>query len=186
MGVAGGQRIEVLEVGQVLSWRQVLARWRDPDFADWFSGVLASAPWPAFFWECAPLTVAHIDQSFAFVLVESRSLDGVVADPVAFSEWFAPGRRAVVFGNLGGDATLVAPCPDAELLGRAHLADFVRHGTVGDQRALWSAVADAVEAALDRRPLWLSTSGLGVSYLHIRLDRRPKYYTYAPYRSAPA
>lgn len=31
-------------------------------------------------------------------------------------------------------------------------------------------------------PLWVSTSGLGVSWLHVRLDSRPKYYTYAPYK----
>jgi len=32
---------------------------------------------------------------------------------------------------------------------------------------------------------WLSTSGLGIAWLHVRLDERPKYYTHAPYRSPP-
>lgn len=31
-------------------------------------------------------------------------------------------------------------------------------------------------------PIWLSTSGLGVYWLHMRLDRRPKYYTYEPFK----
>lgn len=30
--------------------------------------------------------------------------------------------------------------------------------------------------------LWCSTSGLGVYWLHIRLDQYPKYYTYRPYK----
>lgn len=32
-------------------------------------------------------------------------------------------------------------------------------------------------------PRWLSTSGLGVSYLHVRIDSRPKYYSFDEYRN---
>ncbi len=28
------------------------------------------------------------------------------------------------------------------------------------------------------KPVWFSTSGMGVAWLHFRLDKRPKYYTY--------
>ena len=48
--------------------------------------------------------------------------------------------------------------------------------------ALWRAVGDALRTRLGSRPTWVSTSGLGVSWLHVRLDRLPKYYTHAPYR----
>ena len=30
-------------------------------------------------------------------------------------------------------------------------------------------------------PLWVSTAGLGVSWLHVRLDARPKYYRHDAY-----
>ena len=29
---------------------------------------------------------------------------------------------------------------------------------------------------------WLSTHGLGVSYLHVRIDKYPKYYSFTEYR----
>jgi NADH:ubiquinone oxidoreductase subunit len=32
------------------------------------------------------------------------------------------------------------------------------------------------------QPVWLSTAGMGVAWLHVRLDDRPKYYGYSPYR----
>ena len=32
-------------------------------------------------------------------------------------------------------------------------------------------------------PVWVSTAGAGVSWLHVRLDDRPKYYGYQPYRN---
>ena len=31
------------------------------------------------------------------------------------------------------------------------------------------------------RPMWLSTCGTGVAWVHMRLDQRPKYYTYTPF-----
>jgi hypothetical protein len=42
-----------------------------------------------------------------------------------------------------------------------------------------------VRRALRRtgEPVWLSTNGDGVSWLHVRIDERPKYYTHGPYRT---
>lgn len=34
----------------------------------------------------------------------------------------------------------------------------------------------------DSHPVWFSTSGMGVPWLHFRLDHRPKYYTFTPYK----
>lgn len=34
-----------------------------------------------------------------------------------------------------------------------------------------------------KQRVWWSTSGLGVYYLHIRLDPRPKYYNWIPYKA---
>ena len=33
-------------------------------------------------------------------------------------------------------------------------------------------------------PTWLSTAGMGVSWLHVRLDSQPKYYGFAAYWAA--
>ncbi len=41
-------------------------------------------------------------------------------------------------------------------------------------------------ARLNSKPVWLSTAGAGVSWLHVRLDDKPKYYGHAPYRIPPA
>ena len=47
------------------------------------------------------------------------------------------------------------------------------------------AVGVEVRRALRRTgdPVWLSTNGDGVSWLHVRTDERPKYYTHGPYRT---
>jgi len=48
----------------------------------------------------------------------------------------------------------------------------------------WKLVGGAMERRLGPRPVWLSTAGGGVAWLHVRLDDRPKYYGYAQYRNA--
>ena len=47
---------------------------------------------------------------------------------------------------------------------------------------LWAAVGVAVKEALGEQPLWVSTSGLGVYWLHVRLDSSPKYFQHTPYK----
>lgn len=48
--------------------------------------------------------------------------------------------------------------------------------------SLWRAVSDAIARRIGPRPVWLSTAGAAVAWLHVRLDDRPKYYAYSPYR----
>lgn len=58
-----------------------------------------------------------------------------------------------------------------------------RQGEAED--ALLAQVAAAIHARWTERPdapLWVSTSGLGVPWLHVRLDDAPKYYTHRPFR----
>ena len=89
------------------------------------------------------------------------------------------------FWNLGRDALLVAPAPIADASVYSSLAAFVRGAPEEQQHALWQRVADAAREQLGEDPLWISTSGLGVYWLHVRLDSRPKYYTHGAYRREP-
>lgn len=136
--------------------------------------VLARSPFEAFAWETAPLHEASAGQPFATAIVDSPGLRRVQPDPSPFRRQL--GAAAVTtFANLGGDAVLVVPHPDAAP-GAAHLARFVREAPPDVVSALWIAVAEAVAAWPRSRPLWVSTAGLGVYWLHVRLDSTPKYY----------
>jgi hypothetical protein len=190
-------RIEVLETGRIrklsirkkeqpLSYEQTIRCWQhDAGFRTFFIALLADAPFPAYFWETPPVTVATVSRPFEFVLVDSPSLAGTQPDPSDFESHFAAtdaSEEIATFSNLGKDAFLIAPGPRASQSAYPHLAAFSRLAPVPQQQALWHAVGAAVEQRLNPHPLWLSTSGLSVAWLHVRLDSRPKYYTFAPYR----
>jgi hypothetical protein len=185
--VEGGQRVRLELNGQRLTfgrWLDALAS--DEKAADEYTGILAAAPWPAFFWEHPPLTSDRVDAPLEFVMLDAPRLAGLRGDPAPFAAPFAAsdGEPIVRFANLGGDAELVAPRPGPGEPAYPHLAAFVRRAPPATVRAFWRAVAAAIRPRLGTRPLWVSTSGLGVAWLHVRLDSVPKYYQFTPYRTA--
>ena len=180
-------RSRLLRDGEPLSWSDVVDRWQnDHSFRSFFISVLADAPFPAYFWETPPVTRTTMDRKFEFVLVDSRSLAGVRADEQAFAIHFAsakPGESVIEFPNLSGDATLVVPCPSEPVSAYSQISTFAREAPDDQQHQLWSMVGAALERQLSAQPVWLNTSGLGIYWLHIRLDSSPKYYTHEPYRN---
>ncbi len=177
----------LLRDGGPLSWSDVVDRWQnDQSFRRFFVSVLVEAPFPAYFWETPPVTDATISREFEFVLVDSKQLADVRTDQQAFSNHFAsaqPGASVIEFSNLGGDATLVVPCPCGPLSAYSQISTFARLAPDDQQHQLWTLVGATLERQLGAQPVWLSTSGLGIYWLHIRLDSKPKYYTHEPYRN---
>lgn len=155
----------------------------DADFAAWYTDLLLGSPFAAFFWEHPPLTVTNIEGEAEFVTVDAPMLAGLQPDVKPFRNYFA-GDDVVTFQNLGGDATLVVPSPAAARPGYAHLGAFLQNAPDHQVISMWQWVGRAVCRTLSAAPLWLSTSGLGVAWLHVRLDSTPKYYQHVPYKSA--
>jgi hypothetical protein len=183
-----GQKIIIKKDGRVVTFADVITGWSDDAvFRAFFCTQLAAAPYPAFFWEMPPIRRGQIDVPYECMLIPSGTLARMPPDETAFVDQFITTSNSVVtFPNLGGDAFLVAPEQIAAPECYAHLAEFVRTGPPTQQQALFQALGQAIEQFLkthDRR-IWISTSGLGVAWLHIRLDTYPKYYQYQPYALA--
>lgn len=157
----------------------------DPGFVDGLIRQLAAADFDAYLWETPPANEGARSQPFEFVVIDCPALTRP-ADPQPFAAQLAAATSMVArFANLGGDAELLAPTPVSEHTDYAHIGAFSRTAPGEQQHALWQAVGDAMRARVGTDPVWLSTSGLGVAWLHVRLDDRPKYYEHAPYRAAP-
>lgn len=169
-----------------VSYADVIHRWQnDADFRTFFIDLLVDSPFSAFRWETPPITTATASKPFEFVLLDSPDL-ARDPDPAAFAEHFiatVPGE-VVEFSNLARDAIMVVPCPDDPLSDYGHLAAFLRHSSEPQQHSLWELVGASMQRRLGSTPVWLSTAGGAVAWLHVRLDDRPKYYGYAPYRQS--
>lgn len=169
-----------------LSIAQFLEALEEESIAQSLRDLLNGLPLQAYFWELPALRKQTVGRPLEFVVTRSENLAGTRADWSDFREPLARAARhsdIAVFENLGGDALLVVPDPVSGDEPWAHLAAFARHAPDAIWGALFRETARAVTQRLSERPLWLSTSGTGVPWLHVRLDSRPKYYVYAPYRS---
>ena len=154
------------------------------EFRSFFTHSIQQAGYDSYFWEVPAVTSSTMDRPFEFVVVEGASLEFLRPDPKPFAEHFAthPKESVIAFPNLGGDALLVVPAPVASDVGcYTHLGRFLREAPASQIDAFWQTVGRSMKRRTSASPLWLSTAGMGVSWLHLRLDSRPKYYRHKAY-----
>jgi len=195
----------------VQTWAEMVSQAADDDSV--ISGLnhaIRSAPFSAVFFETPPVVnMTASSQPFEFVLMDAPDLQAVATDRPdrsAFAQHFKEAKVShkkdgdtmgddsdvvVAFDSLRGDARLVAPQPLAENHKcYAHLASFVRQAPGPQVAAVWRRAAleylQRLAAQQQQAPIWFSTSGMGVYWLHFRLDSVPKYYTYEPYKKLRA
>lgn len=156
----------------------------------------------AIFFECIPVnTETYSIRPFEFILLPAPTLARRYVDSTPFQDQFSrlipplSENPVISFENLGKDATLVVPGPPkglrTDLQYCTHLASFLASAEIEHRSALWRKLGcvfhqlmSQLEESNDARPIWLSTSGLGVSWLHIRIDKiQAKYYNHHPYKS---
>ena len=167
---------------RLLSFGDVAGLWcSDAEFCRAWVQALRGLAFASYCWECPPVCARDLHRRFECVFVASPLLARATADPEPFREHFAPGADVVGFASLRKDAWLIAPCPRSAV-DCTHLGRFMATATEVHAVALWRAVGEALQARVAATPLWLSTAGLGVSWLHVRLDSRPKYYRHDPYK----
>ena len=181
------KKLAVHQDGSAVSIDDVLhALTEDDSFQADLTRDIAGCGFQAVRFETPPATTSTLNSPFECVLVDSP---GLVRTPNAssFSRQFAaadPGASVIVFPNLGRDATMIVPRPITGNDPYTHLIDFLNNAPMPQVQELWSCVGKAMLSLVGETPLWLSTAGGGVPWLHVRIDKRPKYYTHKPYTAS--
>jgi len=155
---------------QELSFREVVELWADVHrdgslFRAFHCQLLSDIPFEAYKWE-------GLDRP---------------EDQTAFQNQFdnaEDSAQTIEFPNLGRNAILVVPRPCGQEVNHCHLASFLRTCGAQEESMLWKQAGKSMLARVSDKPVWLSTAGGGVAWLHIRLDDRPKYYGYRDYKSS--
>ncbi|CFW92774.1 Conserved protein of unknown function (coil coil domain) [endosymbiont DhMRE of Dentiscutata heterogama] len=176
--------------GEKLSWKSVISllRLKSRGFFPIFQGALKDAndKFPAYFWECPPVSKKTLDKPFEFVVIRSDNLNNVKQNWTSFGNHISNNsqKQACSFPGLSGDNILIIPIPKpGPELDFKNISQFTKNGPEEQQQALWQEVAEKLSEELSKsdRPRWLSTHGLGVPYLHVRICERPRYYHYKEY-----
>lgn len=161
-----------------------LKRLKDSEaFRNWYSNTLTACGFDAFFWENRPFTMSTLFKPYECNIVHSTYLASQAPDTRTFRDYFEKKEEVVSFMNLGNDARLIVPVPSSHGDDFAHLARFLRNADINHINTFWKTVADATLQRISQKPVWLSTSGLGVYWLHVRIDTYPKYYQTEEYKT---
>ena len=152
--------------------------------------------WPSYYFETKGVSSENASQiQFEFVIVNAPDLNRFVTSSgpnmQAFSSYWdnlSPGETCTSFPNLGGNALLVVPkaMPNTEPSTYTDLASFMRNAPEQEVTNFWIKSLQEYQGLLsppsNGQIVWFSTSGRGVSFLHVRFDQRPKYYSYVPFK----
>ena len=130
--------------------------------------VLMNIKYKAYFWECDRVI---LNKPFRFVIFNSKTLAKRKQDDDAFEGMINCSRNVILFPSLSKDIHLVVPCLKCYSTDYTSLATFSRTAKIKQQYMFWKKVGQNI-----KENDWVSTSGLGVSWLHIRISKRPKYY----------
>ena len=160
-----------------------------------FKRTLLDSGMQAYYFETPPMNKnsANLD-NFEFVLLETSGDLASRPDPGPFYSHFEklhPSENVAVFQSLGKDSTLVAPRPPLDHSDQryyGHLAAFMQNPDKRRVNEFWQKVGVTGLDLMKKdpgKPIWMSTSGRGVSWLHLRFDTRPKYYQYEAYKVTP-
>lgn len=178
-------RFRILQDKQLLSFQEIFHLWANSvEFRIFYIDLLATASFPAFYWEHPGLRTSLLAQPYEFVLLISNSLEKRTLNKTAFADFFNTEELVVNFDNLGRNARLIVPTPVGEVEDNKHLGKFIRTNKSAQQQLLFQKIGPLMLKRVDaEKTVWLNTAGNGVIWLHIRLDSRPKYYKTQVYKN---
>lgn len=173
----------ITEEGSTISNQQFLQLLENKSsFRSFYNEFLIELGYEAFFWENKPMMKSNMDAKYECNIINTDFLFGKSPDVQTFRSYFKEDRQVVTFPNLGNDAQLIAPCPVEHNEGYAHIGAFIREAPESQMQEFWQTVGKEMLNHIQNKPLWLSTSGLGVFWLHARVDSYPKYYQTEEYK----
>jgi len=176
-------RYKVTENGLPLPYSKVFEHINSSvKFREKLINTLQNCEFDSFFWEVKPFNKKSLSDKFEFVLVEGGNLKNIESDNTPFIKYFNTEEQVVSFDNLGKDAYLIVPTPQSTTCNYAHFASFLRTANRQQIHRFFIKISEAYQARISDAPMWLSTAGLGVHWLHVRFDSRPKYYRFKPYK----
>jgi hypothetical protein len=185
----GVRRFHIGEPGRMSFRRFFELMASQVDFQRFLSQLLRESRLSSYLFEMPPVKASNIDSPVEFVLLPGPLMTGA-PDRHAYEEYFAwplaRSRGVVSFPNLGKDAVMVVPAPAHASSDYKDLRSFLESAPKEQQGSLWSELGSQVLSHISVRAIWVSVAGGGIPWLHFRLDDRPKYYRYAPYRNERA
>ncbi len=186
--VSGSENKNTLHIysnGNPLSFKDVIARWKkDEEFHDFYRDLLIEFGGTGCFWEHPPISKFNENDTYEVTIIKTSSFEGRLADCTPFLSQVTNNEKFISFENLSKSAKLLIPNPNVFDNNCRDLIEFLTNAERRDISVFFVRIGSLIdeEISVDSSYRYLSTHGLGVIWLHVRLDLRPKYYHHRPYK----
>lgn len=177
-------RFKLKQEDQFLSFQKVFDLWRESsEFTCFYVSLLEEGEYSGLFWEHPPLTLIDLNQDYECIIYRTHAFDKKSVDEDAFKDFISSNHLITSFPNLGKNAMLIAPTKQNEAACYKHFGIFLQQAGKEQILALFQEIGKlTLEQINEKEQIWLNTSGMGVFWLHIRLDTIPKYYKTKRYK----
>lgn len=189
-------KIEIIEQGENtvrfrvkngelnLCFEDVFELWAsNSKFVEFYKDELIKLNYEAFYWEHPAIKKEFLNKKYECILQRSRPLEHLPIDESAFIDYINSKEQAADFMNLGKNARLIVPTKKTDKEIYNHMSKFIRLAAQEQIIELFKRVGNSILEKIESKKLiWLNTAGLGVIWLHIRMDTIPKYYKTTRYK----
>ena len=158
--------------------------WKDK-INDWKKGKYLTYPKKIkkpFFYETSCIS-KKMNEKYKEKFIETNKFNRVKQNHSVFEKNIkkSKNKNVISFYNLSKTSLLIVPYPkknkDKTYKNYKTLKNFIDNSSEEQQIKFWKKVASGIKRMLKKNDkIWVSTHGLGVPYLHIRIDTVPKYY----------
>ncbi len=169
---------------QNLTFKEVFKLWsNNPEFIAFYKAELIKLNYEAFYWEHPAINKEFLERKYECIIQRSRPLEHLPINENAFKDYIHMNEQVTNFMNLGKNARLVVPTKKTERDIYNHMGKFIRFAKKEQITEVFKKVGESMLEEIESQKLiWLNTAGLGVIWLHIRMDTRPKYYKTSKYK----
>ena len=173
-----------------VSWKDVFENYMDKLFINNFITILSQFnPFNEYFIEFCPTILNKINFTiFEFVLVKTSGF-ATNADIITFGSNLLDTNtnKIIWFPNPSNSSMLIVPCYNHSfpINDYIHMGTFMCSQNQLQKKNLIITMFELYLKELSRqtdKKLWLSTHGKGVAWLHVRIDKIPKYISWDTYK----
>lgn len=169
------------------TWRYVLDEWSQGNYP-----IIPKYINKPFIWRTSVLNYNYKKTNLPYKeeFIENNSLICERQDLEIYKEHFQKNKNknkkyAIYFPNLSGDTMLIVPVPRKNK-NFSNLFYFMNNASNTHQEEFWKVVVRQAKKMLKKYDnIWISTHGLGVDYLHVRICTYPKYYQNSKLKNLP-
>ncbi len=171
--------------GQNLSFIEVFELMVEEDSIINLMTIFLSSWKRDYFWEHPKLTQDNCNSDYEVTIIPTDAFENRVSNFNPFKDKFQVTDSVVVFPNLRKDSLLIVPNKDQG--GNQNFITLRRFLHAASNVIIfkfWKTVGETMieQITKNTKYCYLSTHGLGVLWLHIRIDQKPKYYQTKRYR----